>query len=148
MLCPKCGGTMAGHEMHGVPLDRCLECRGLWFDHTALDHVLDKAASGGSLGGTNEFLSAVDATPTDLRCPRCKLHTLLARSHDDIELDWCDTCHGLFLDHHEVETLIAWRQARVSSDRKEFLKAGGRVIMEEGLELLAGFLLGIPGSSR
>jgi Zn-finger nucleic acid-binding protein len=143
MLCPKCGSTMAEQEMQGVPFDRCNECHGLWFDYKALDHVLDKSTSGRSLGGTEEFLSTVGATATDYRCPRCKLHTLLSRSHDGIELDWCETCHGLFLDHDEIQALIAWRGSRVSEDRKEFAKefakeSAGSTVLGLLAELLTG----------
>jgi Zn-finger nucleic acid-binding protein len=102
-----------------------------------LDQVLDKAASGHSMGGTEEFLSNVEATPTDYRCPRCRLHTLLSRTHDEIELDWCETCRGLFLDHDEVDALIRWRKSRVSEDRKKT----ARTLPKAALEVLADVLL-------
>ena len=144
MVCPKRGGTTVEREMQGVPFDRCSECRGPWFDHKALDHVLDKSTSGRSLGGTEEFLSAVGVTATDDRCPRCKLHTLRSRSHDGIELGWCETCHGIFLDHDEIHALIAWRRSRVSEDRKKFVAESARTVV---LGLLADLIEGGIGSS-
>ena len=148
MLCPKCGSAMAEQEMQGVPFDRCDECHGLWFDHKALDHVLDKSTSGRFLGGTEEFRSTVGATATDYRCPRCKLQTLLSRSHDGIELDWCETCRGLFLDHDEIRAMIAWRRSQVSEDRKEFAKELAKESASTiTLGLLGEFLIDSIGSS-
>ena len=133
---------MDEQEMNGVPLDRCPKCNGLWIDHVALDHVLTKSVPGRFQGHAYEFMSRIDAIDTDYRCPRCKLRTLLSRSCDNIELDWCDTCHGLFLDHSELESLVAWREAKVSEDRDELLREGSRGLAELLLLLLTGFFEG------
>jgi Zn-finger nucleic acid-binding protein len=88
------------------------------------------------MGGTEEYRSAVEATPTDYRCPRCRLHTLLSRTHDEIELDWCDNCRGLFLDRDEIDALVRWRKSRVSEDRKKTARELPRVALEVLSEIL------------
>ncbi len=32
MKCPKCGADLRTEEYHGIQVDRCTECDGLWFD--------------------------------------------------------------------------------------------------------------------
>ncbi|HEX4934442.1 MAG TPA: zf-TFIIB domain-containing protein [Gemmatimonadaceae bacterium] len=42
MKCPKCGGDLAETEFHHIKIDRCRECKGIWFDHgevEMLEHV-------------------------------------------------------------------------------------------------------------
>jgi hypothetical protein len=40
MKCPKCGATLATEEFHGVQIDRCPECHGLWLDAGEIDTVV------------------------------------------------------------------------------------------------------------
>lgn len=42
MKCPKCGADLTETEFHHIKIDRCLECKGIWFDHgevEMLEHV-------------------------------------------------------------------------------------------------------------
>jgi uncharacterized protein len=32
MKCPKCGADLMETEFHNIKIDRCSECRGIWFD--------------------------------------------------------------------------------------------------------------------
>ena len=32
MKCPKCGADLQVEEYHGIEIDRCHECDGMWFD--------------------------------------------------------------------------------------------------------------------
>lgn len=32
MKCPKCGGTLMETEFHQIKIDRCPDCKGVWFD--------------------------------------------------------------------------------------------------------------------
>ena len=40
MRCPKCGGTLQGEAFHGVQVDRCPDCQGIWFDSGEIDVLL------------------------------------------------------------------------------------------------------------
>ena len=40
MKCPKCGHDLATVEFHGVQIDRCPNCDGVWLDHGELDRLL------------------------------------------------------------------------------------------------------------
>jgi len=42
MRCPKCGGHLAAERYHGVTVDRCPDCKGVWFDAGEAEGLLDK----------------------------------------------------------------------------------------------------------
>ena len=42
MRCPKCGGRLAPARYHGVTVDRCQDCKGVWFDAGEAESLLDK----------------------------------------------------------------------------------------------------------
>jgi hypothetical protein len=37
MKCPKCGANLQAVDFHGVQIDRCNECLGVWLDNGELD---------------------------------------------------------------------------------------------------------------
>ncbi len=52
MKCPIDGATLAMAERHGVEIDYCPECRGIWLDRGELDRIIEAAAPGdGPRGG-------------------------------------------------------------------------------------------------
>jgi Zn-finger nucleic acid-binding protein len=113
---------MDERTFRGIPLEVCPECRGQWMDHTALEHVLNRSAADqvvGSLqfGVLAEFMNRVASVGTDYPCPVCKQTTLVSHSHHGIEIDWCPTCNGVFLDRNEIESLIAWRRSKIPDSR-------------------------------
>lgn len=40
LKCPGCGWLMMQHSYHGIDLERCPRCEGLFFDHGELEHVI------------------------------------------------------------------------------------------------------------
>ncbi|MEW5773264.1 MAG: zf-TFIIB domain-containing protein [Thermodesulfobacteriota bacterium] len=44
MKCPKCNAVLLIAERHGVEIDYCPDCRGLWLDRGELDKILDRSA--------------------------------------------------------------------------------------------------------
>ena len=40
MKCPKCGADLVTEDFHGVQIDRCPECHGIWLDAGELDQVV------------------------------------------------------------------------------------------------------------
>lgn len=42
MNCPTDGTTLLMSERHGVEVDYCPECRGIWLDRGELDKILDR----------------------------------------------------------------------------------------------------------
>ena len=46
--CPKCGGDLKEREYHGVKIDQCEDCQGIWLDEGELKMIedMDRKASG------------------------------------------------------------------------------------------------------
>ncbi len=44
MLCPICKEPLQAAERHGVEIDFCLKCRGVWLDRGELDKIIARAA--------------------------------------------------------------------------------------------------------
>ena len=42
MRCPKCGFVLRTEEYHGLEVDRCTKCAGVWFDAGEAEELLDK----------------------------------------------------------------------------------------------------------
>ena len=49
MRCPKCGMELAEIDYHGVKIDRCTSCDGVWLDAGEMEQVA--GAETGFLGG-------------------------------------------------------------------------------------------------
>ena len=52
MKCPVCGATLLMSERHGVEIDYCPECRGIWLDRGELDKIIERAAEESGMGST------------------------------------------------------------------------------------------------
>lgn len=46
MKCPKCGADLAEREMHGIKIDQCTECSGVWLDKGEMEMLLHSEESG------------------------------------------------------------------------------------------------------
>jgi uncharacterized protein len=44
--CPKCGADLGVQDYHGVQVDRCPECHGIWFDAGETEGLLKREDAG------------------------------------------------------------------------------------------------------
>jgi uncharacterized protein len=42
MLCPRCTVTLALGERHGIEIDYCPQCRGLWLDSGQVEKLIER----------------------------------------------------------------------------------------------------------
>jgi hypothetical protein len=54
MLCPLCKEPLQTAERHGVEIDYCLKCRGVWLDRGELDKIIERAAQFHAFGTHHE----------------------------------------------------------------------------------------------
>lgn len=54
MLCPLCKEPLQTAERHGVEIDYCLKCRGVWLDRGELDKIIERAAQLHAVGTRHE----------------------------------------------------------------------------------------------
>ncbi|HEX5604996.1 MAG TPA: zf-TFIIB domain-containing protein [Candidatus Binatia bacterium] len=46
LRCPKCPGNLESYTFHGISLDRCHECGGVWLDKGELQAIVRKISRG------------------------------------------------------------------------------------------------------
>jgi uncharacterized protein len=46
MQCPKCDKDLLMSERHGIEIDYCPQCRGVWLDRGELDKIIRRARDG------------------------------------------------------------------------------------------------------
>ena len=104
MNCPKCDVALIAATRHGIAVQACPTCDGMWFDSQEFKQLeneafhLDEHAKG-----TLVF----SATPTDLKCPTCAdpLKRFNYRLYD-LELELCENGDGYWLDKGEDTRVI------------------------------------------
>ncbi len=108
--CPVCGAPLELAHAAGVVADGCRACGGLWLDAGEMQHLanhpealLELARRFRPEGGEWDLLERRRS------CPRCRTGLLPFEfaSLRGIQLDRCDTCKGLWLDHGEAEQIEA-----------------------------------------
>ena len=113
MKCPRDGAELQAVDVHGVELDKCHHCDGLWLDYGELKSIrnMKLEAIEESLESTygNPEVATADVE-AHMRCPRCGEVGRLIRHHisymQPVEVDRCTECHGIWLDDTELDTLL------------------------------------------
>ncbi len=91
MRCPKCRSWLDEIELEGVTVDRCGDCRGVWFDAEELEQFRR------ARGDAEKTPVSIDSEEPELECPRCEQVTLRPGTSGETTLHGCQHCHGLFL---------------------------------------------------
>ncbi len=120
MQCAKCQGRLKPIEVDHIELDRCEECRGLWFDPNELNEVLQHGRYKlvePVFGGNTRLVSA-PSNHTPGACPRCKTDLTAIESLviDGLIYDDCPKCGGIWLDAGELAVLGSHPDAQAMMD--------------------------------
>jgi len=114
LCCVKCNSILDKATFQGLEVDLCPKCGGLWLDRGEITRAsklpeaelarLRKLLTG---KGGPPPLPTADKAP----CPACtgKLSEVVLGA---VHVDYCSTCHGIFLDRGELEDAIKAVQAR------------------------------------
>lgn len=116
--CPKCIGKLKEMDIHGVKIDVCQVCEGIWFDKNELEDVLKADAFNTKTQGlSNPTMDgfeiphslACEINEKEAVCPRCNDGTKLvnkeSRMEDNLFIDECPKCGGVWLDGGEIKYL-------------------------------------------
>ncbi len=105
--CPGCTAPMRTFDAGKVELERCTFCNGLWFDGGELEQVLGRRSP-----------AKLDPMKTSRKCPVCAVG-MRAAEVGGLRVEFCETCHGVFLDDGELRAMNGGQQVRVQvSDAK------------------------------
>ena len=105
MQCPKCKAPMDEHTLStlsgGVTVDRCSDCKGIWFDVGEAETLKDKWMSDYIDDGDPGIGKELNKV-RDIECPRCgKTMTQLGDPHQPhIQYEACSE-HGMYFDAGE-----------------------------------------------
>jgi Zn-finger nucleic acid-binding protein len=112
MDCPACRSTLIVVERHGIEVDWCLDCRGLWFDEGELELLGEQT---GRVPDTAELgRRPGERIQRGTRgCPRCRKKmdrlSLADGETPGVEIDRC-TDHGFWLDRGELGSILSRRK--------------------------------------
>jgi len=121
--CPACQTVMQRENFGIAFVDVCGDgCRGIWFDGgelARLDH--ERKGAGPALREALKA-AATEAVERPIRCPRCdvEMDTLAYELHQEVEIDSCPDCAGVFLDAGE---LAAIRSREWTADERKRVRA-------------------------
>ena len=102
MDCPKCDSIMEAVTYHGVTVDRCTECKGIWFP--GVEHKILKKMKGSQAIdiGSPELGKEYDELE-DVHCPVCDtvMERLTETFQPHIHYESCPKGDGVFFDAGE-----------------------------------------------
>lgn len=104
--CPKCRSDMDQVEFESVEVDRCSECKGLWFDAGEVELLSNKKAA--AMIDTGDPRKGAELNAIDrYRCPRCGggMVRMVDPRQRHIWYEKCGSCHGSFFDAGEFADL-------------------------------------------
>ncbi|MFT4614573.1 MAG: Zn-finger nucleic acid-binding protein [Bacteroidia bacterium] len=104
--CPKCQSQFEKISFADIEVERCLGCRGLWFDMLEKEDLVKiNGAEAIDIGDAQvgEKYSAV----RDVSCPHCSVTMVPMVDKDQyhIKYESCPSCYGTFFDAGEFRDL-------------------------------------------
>ena len=99
--CPKCGAWMESVAFGGAVVNRCVSCKGLWFDAREHEHL--KEVEGSEVIDTPKSAKAVGKVAGKIKCPVCHTQMIEMTDHQQphLKFESCTVCYGAFFDAGE-----------------------------------------------
>lgn len=102
MDCPKCGSEMQTVMYGSIYVERCVGCKGLWFDMLEREHMAAIEGSEVIDTGSDELgrrFREVD----NIDCPKCSspMIKMVDANQPHIWYEGCPSCYGVFYDAGE-----------------------------------------------
>lgn len=102
MKCPKCNSDMEKVTFEQIEVDRCTNCKGLWFDMLEHEHLKGMRHSESIDTGKAESGKEYDKIDR-INCPVCQTQMIQMVDKDQphIRYEACTSCYGVFFDAGE-----------------------------------------------
>lgn len=102
--CPACTSSMEQVTFGGISVERCLHCKGLWFDAREQEKLREvKGAEAIDTGAKTETAGQAPKRSGKRKCPVC--HTQMIVMTDPgqphLQFESCTVCYGAFFDAGE-----------------------------------------------
>ncbi|MEE4273946.1 MAG: zf-TFIIB domain-containing protein [Thermoanaerobaculales bacterium] len=110
MQCPKCESELQSNVIADIEVEECPSCKGIWFDKDELRRVKDKADADLNWMDFEIWrhpeLFEVSEKPSP--CPACGSEFVaIDYGQTGVEIDFCPSCRGVWLDAGEMEKIVA-----------------------------------------
>ena len=120
MICPKCKSDMEPMEFEGVEVDRCKNCKGIWFD-VGEEGLMLGADAAKAIDTGDPSIGREANKINNYRCPRCDGGMLrrVDPKQSRIHYEECTSCKGTFFDAGEFTDLLKDSIADLAKRRAE-----------------------------
>ena len=124
MRCPKCSAAMEKVQYESIEVDRCTDCKGIWFDMLEQEHL--KAIEGSEEIDIGDPEVGKQTNIVDqITCPVCKsrMIRMVDGRQPHIWFESCTVCYGVFFDAGEFrdskqENILDFFRDLFSRERK------------------------------
>lgn len=103
MNCPDCNLYMDLITMNGFDVNWCFKCEGIWLRHKTLIEILSNSDQSSNI--LLEELEKENNNYINRHCPECKEENLLEYNINNILIDKCAKCSGIYVDKGELTKL-------------------------------------------
>lgn len=102
--CPKCQGGLETVVYASVEVDRCVECKGIWFDSLEAQKLKEIEGSE-SLDVGDPATGSKFNEMGDINCPKCqtKMTKMVDLKQPHIWYEKCPVCYGIWFDAGEFK---------------------------------------------
>ena len=106
MNCPKCNAEFESLSVGDIRVERCSNCKGLWFDSLKKDDLL-KIDGSETIDIGSEQVGKQYSELQDIDCPQCNMRMIPMVDKDQFHIKYesCANCYGTFFDAGEYRDL-------------------------------------------
>ncbi len=108
--CPRNCGPLQARESSGIEVDLCPVCEGIWLDAGEFDPLVSERFAGEPLEQFWRESAAGSSSRDGAACPVDASRMVLVEFMS-MELDWCEECHGVWIDGLERAQLSTEKPA-------------------------------------
>lgn len=113
MQCPKCELPLDWGEAEWHVGYTCKKCEGIWLPHQYLASL--KYSCQFDVASFRKALANSQSEPKrKLVCPSCTV-VLKQSKAGNVELDWCERCHGVWFDRSELTRIATYKLERTQT---------------------------------
>lgn len=138
MTCPVCDVALVDQSLGEIRARKCPDCEGLWLTEEELRQVKDQADP--QLRWMDfelwEHPERFRASRRDRKCPGCEAPLVeLAYADTGVEVDFCRSCQGVWLEAGELDDIVTALQEEADSmEVGDYVRAS----LEEARDLVDG----------
>jgi len=136
--CPDGHAGLQAKDIGPVEVDECQECKGIWLDSDELRQTKD--ATDSDLNWMDfeiwKHEDQFESKPSARDCPSCRKPMVSLRyGETEVEIDYCQSCRGTWLDQGELEKIIeSLEQELLTKSFSDYMKES----LQEAREIVTG----------